>query len=1178
MMVNVAMPHGPMGAPVAMPPGVSLAEADFAQDGSDLVLTMPDGNQVRIEGYFDRPNPPSLASSDGAVVSGDVAVGLVAGVVGGEALGPIEGQVLVGTDGAAIGQVRNLSGVVFAIRPDGTRVQLEVGSQVFQGDVLESGADGAIGVMLADQTTFSMGENGKMVLDEMIYDPAAQKGSVSMSVVQGVFTFVSGQVAKTDPDAMSLKTPVATIGIRGTQVGIEIGEGKPMSVVLMEEKDGFVGEVVIANAGGVRVMNNASDFTTISSFNLIAAPVTTLAAAQLVNVFAPALKVIPLTGANQNDFGLQGQIEQGAAQAEFVTAAGPATPAAPAAQPVEAKESVIKTVAGDYVAAGERIAPVDVGKVKEAAITPPSNAPVLETRIEAVPQGTIKIEPVPTEPVGEPGVIRGTEGPDVLIGGADEDTLLGVGGADYLEGGAGDDMLSGGAGDDTLVGGAGTDTAVFTGNFADYTFTLGDDGVLTVAGPEGTDTVSGVEFLKFDDRTVATSSLAPEEPVLSVADVAGAEDTAIPLDISAVVSDPNEVLTVTVAGVPTGAMLSTGTDNGDGTWTLTADQLAGLTLTPPANYGGTLALTVTATSSESGQAATTAGTIAVNVTPVADVPVLAVTDATGAEDTAIPLNIQAAPTDEDETLIVTVSGVPAGATLSAGTDNGDGTWTLTTDQLAGLTLTPPEHAAEDFTLTVTAIATEANGDTATRTATLEVNVVGVADAPTLSMSVGEGEIAGDPVGSITLSVAKGGVGNTGQFEVFVDGVSVGIFTTDVAHGRTGGWDSITVEGLSLVPGQNPEVSIRPTSPKSNIYVDSISVNGRVLQAETAGSLTQGGGAVTDTYVKLAAHGQLKFTLGGDVLGGAMSFPVNIETTLVDADGSETLSVVVAGVPAGATLSAGTDNGDGTWTLAPDQLAGLTLTVPMEVQDNFSLSVAATATEADGDAATTTATADVFVPAYDEGGGDDIVGGPGADQLVGTSGDDVIYGRGGDDEIEGGQGDDTLYGEKGDDELMGGQGDDTLYGGKGEDTLYGDQGDDTLYGDSGDDTLIGGQGDDALYGGKGDDTLEGGQGDDVLTGGAGRDTFLFDAKAGKDVITDIMDQDKIVFEGKEFSARDMVFSENDEGDVVISFDGKHAPDTEVTLEGVSLNDISDSYTVTQSGDQVTVVLKMDDDKS
>ena len=78
MLFNIAMSHEPTGTQVAMHQGVSLAEAEFAQDGSDLVLTMPDGNQVKVEGYFDRPNPPSLASADGAVVSGDVAVGLVA--------------------------------------------------------------------------------------------------------------------------------------------------------------------------------------------------------------------------------------------------------------------------------------------------------------------------------------------------------------------------------------------------------------------------------------------------------------------------------------------------------------------------------------------------------------------------------------------------------------------------------------------------------------------------------------------------------------------------------------------------------------------------------------------------------------------------------------------------------------------------------------------------------------------------------------------------------------------------------------------------------------------------------------------------------------------------------------------------------------------------------------------
>ena len=39
-----------------------------------------------------------------------------------------------------------------------------------------------------------MGSEGRMTLDEMVYDPATQEGSVSMSVLQGVFTYVSGQV------------------------------------------------------------------------------------------------------------------------------------------------------------------------------------------------------------------------------------------------------------------------------------------------------------------------------------------------------------------------------------------------------------------------------------------------------------------------------------------------------------------------------------------------------------------------------------------------------------------------------------------------------------------------------------------------------------------------------------------------------------------------------------------------------------------------------------------------------------------------------------------------------------------------------------------------------------------------------------------------------------------------
>ncbi|MBC8269418.1 MAG: FecR domain-containing protein, partial [Rhodospirillaceae bacterium] len=139
-------------------------------------------------------------------------------------------QAASGADAQPIGTVDTTSGSVVATRIDGTKVELEPGSPVYQGDVIETAGGGSIGVTLADETTFSMAENGNMVLDEMVYDPATQEGSVSISAVEGVFTFVSGQIAKTDPDAMTLDTPVATIGIRGTQVGLNVeapeeGEG-----------------------------------------------------------------------------------------------------------------------------------------------------------------------------------------------------------------------------------------------------------------------------------------------------------------------------------------------------------------------------------------------------------------------------------------------------------------------------------------------------------------------------------------------------------------------------------------------------------------------------------------------------------------------------------------------------------------------------------------------------------------------------------------------------------------------------------------------------------------------------------------------------------------------------------------------------------------------------------------
>ena len=106
--------------------------------------------------------------------------------------------------------------------------------------------------------------------------------------------------------------------------------------------------------------------------------------------------------------------------------------------------------------------------------------------------------------------LEGLGGNDRLWGGAGDDVLLGGDGNDIIEGdanndnglnppGSGNDILNGGLGNDTLNGGAGIDTAVFSGNRSLYSFTDMGGGVLRVAGPDGTDTLTNIERLRFDD-------------------------------------------------------------------------------------------------------------------------------------------------------------------------------------------------------------------------------------------------------------------------------------------------------------------------------------------------------------------------------------------------------------------------------------------------------------------------------------------------------------------------------------------------------------------------------------------------------------------------------------------------------------------------------------------------------
>ena len=102
---------------------------------------------------------------------------------------------------------------------------------------------------------------------------------------------------------------------------------------------------------------------------------------------------------------------------------------------------------------------------------------------------------------------------DNATGGSGNDAIIGNAIANVLNGGSGNDTITGGGGNDTIVGGAGTDTAVYSGNRANYTIAYNSSSLtFTVTdqrtnSPDGTDTVSGVEYFQFADGTVTASSL-----------------------------------------------------------------------------------------------------------------------------------------------------------------------------------------------------------------------------------------------------------------------------------------------------------------------------------------------------------------------------------------------------------------------------------------------------------------------------------------------------------------------------------------------------------------------------------------------------------------------------------------------------------------------------------------------
>lgn len=120
-----------------------------------------------------------------------------------------------------VAQIKNASGDTVIIR-DGARVPAKSGEVLFEKDTIETGADGSIGLTFTDNTVMSAGPNSEIALEEYRFDSSNFNGAMLTDIRKGTLAMVSGDIARSSPGAMKVKTPTAILGVRGTRFVVSV--------------------------------------------------------------------------------------------------------------------------------------------------------------------------------------------------------------------------------------------------------------------------------------------------------------------------------------------------------------------------------------------------------------------------------------------------------------------------------------------------------------------------------------------------------------------------------------------------------------------------------------------------------------------------------------------------------------------------------------------------------------------------------------------------------------------------------------------------------------------------------------------------------------------------------------------------------------------------------------------
>ena len=417
------------------------------------------------------------------------------------------------------------------------------------------------------------------------------------------------------------------------------------------------------------------------------------------------------------------------------------------------------------------------------------------------------------------------------------------------------------------------------------------------------------------------------------------------------ISDLNNFTTtleVVFIGLPDKFLLSAGEKRADGNWYLTQNDLKDLYMIPQTNNSDDFDLTIKAIVSDPHGRVTISTLVqTITIVAVADIPNLDILDSRGDEDTAIALNIETSLVDDlggvdgEESIYLTIENVPSQAVLNKGVRDEDGIWYLTPNQLAGLTITPKLHSGDDFIIKVTAYSIESeNRDIASISKEIFVEVNAVADTPILEVS----NSLGDEDTQITLNINALLVDTDGSeaLKIKIENIPDGATLNHGIKDEFGIWH--------LLPHELNNLTITPSLHDAKDFTIKVTAYSTESENSDVASISKEIFVEVNAVADEVILNTLQSLNGRDDLieatEDASIMMLDISSTFIDTDGSETVHYLVEGLPEGTSLNQGLRLSDGSWKIEITELEGLGILLKENSDEDFRIKVSAITTEAE----------------------------------------------------------------------------------------------------------------------------------------------------------------------------------------------------------------------------------------